>query len=242
MEGVSGRHSVKRQAEDELERDQRLAKRFNFLNIGTLSRSLVPTCCVDTEAEHDGNLYIPVGQPPADDRNRKPRESNDDAMQLDSTKDKVYIYNIDDELSDTESEGERLVFLPDFERRLTKIPKSILTGHSSSTGSNEMVLYSVPTSLSIPQEHDNVRKAIIETRARAREKQAQDKKSLQSNRSTASPVVSSLGNGYQGSQWQSQTSGSIASGFGNGISKGLPGASFSSRSSIDEDGDAMDIG
>lgn len=34
-----------------------------------------------------------------------------------------------------------------------------------------MVLYNVPSSLSVPEEQDNVRKAIIESRARAREKQ-----------------------------------------------------------------------
>ena len=92
-------------------------------------------------------------------------------MQLDDTKNKVYIYNIDDELSGTESEEEKLIFLPDIDRQLTKIPKSVLTNSERPVTSGEIVLYNVPRSLSVPQEQDNVRKAIIESRARAREMQ-----------------------------------------------------------------------
>jgi len=94
-------------------------------------------------------------------------------MNLDDTRDRIYIHNLDDEISDAESEGERLVFLPDIEKRLTKIPKSVLTGQSQPLTSNEVVLYGVPESISIPREKDNVRKAIIESRERARQRQLQ---------------------------------------------------------------------
>lgn len=92
-------------------------------------------------------------------------------MQLDDTKDKVYIKNLDDELADIESEEEKLIFLPDIEKKLGKIPKSVLLGEAHPCTGNEVVLYSVPSSLSVPEEQDKVRKAIIESRARAREKQ-----------------------------------------------------------------------
>ena len=95
-------------------------------------------------------------------------------MLVDDTKDRVYIHNLDDELSDIESEDEKLVFLPDIEKKLGKIPKSVLLGESHPSATNQMVLYNVPTSLSIPKEQDIVRKAIIESRARAREKQIFD--------------------------------------------------------------------
>ena len=98
-------------------------------------------------------------------------------MQLDDTKNRVYIHNLDDELADIESEEEKLVFLPDIEKKLGmigKIPKSVLLGEGHPSTGNQVVLYSVPSSLSIPAEHDNVRKAIIESRARAREKQLHD--------------------------------------------------------------------
>lgn len=145
----------KRRAEDDLQNEQRLSKRFDLLNL-----------------DHTGKLYIPVKQP------RQNRESqtngHSDSMQLDDTKDKVYIHNLDDEISDIESEEERLVFLPDIEKKLAKIPKSVLQGNGHPAVSNEMILYRVPTSLTVPAEQDNVRKAIIESRARAREKQLQD--------------------------------------------------------------------
>ena len=95
-------------------------------------------------------------------------------MHLDDSRDRIYIHNLDDEISDVESEEEKLVFLPDIEKRLTKIPKSVLTSQSQPHTSNEVVLYSVPESLSIPREQDNVRKAIIEARERVREKQAHE--------------------------------------------------------------------
>lgn len=93
-------------------------------------------------------------------------------MSLDETRDRIYIHNLDEEISDAESDGEKMVFLPDIEKRLTKIPESVLTGQSQPLTSNEVILYGVPESISIPREKDNVRKAIIESRERARQKQS----------------------------------------------------------------------
>ncbi len=100
-------------------------------------------------------------------------------MQLDNTANKVYIYNIDDELSDSDSSSDesKLIFLPEIERRLrnTRLPPTILANDEGElAGRNlntDLVLYNVPSSLSVPEDRDSVRKAIIETRARAREKQ-----------------------------------------------------------------------
>ena len=122
--------------------------------------------------EQSGKLYVPVQHPsPA----RRPYNTDgnheSESMQLDDTKDRVYIKNLDEELADIESEEEKLVFLPDIEKKLGKIPKSVLLGEGHPCTSNEVVLYSVPSSLSVPEEQDKVRKAIIESRARAREKQ-----------------------------------------------------------------------
>ena len=94
-------------------------------------------------------------------------------MQLDDTKDKVYILNLDEQIAEIEDE-ERMVFLPDIEKKLGKIPHYLLTGDLRPTAENQMVVYGVPASLSVPEEQDNVRKAIIESRARAREKQLLD--------------------------------------------------------------------
>ena len=102
-------------------------------------------------------------------------------MQLDDTKDKVYIYNLDQELKavDDDEDEEKLVFLPDIERKLNRIPKSVLRGQTEPPANNEMVLYSIPSSLTVPKEQDNVRKAIIESRDRARQRQAAEAKLIQ---------------------------------------------------------------
>lgn len=88
-------------------------------------------------------------------------------MNVDDSRDRIYIANIDDELADIESDEEKMVFIPDIEKRLMKIPKSVLYGKESSSAGNEVVLYGVPESLSVPPDKDIVRKAIIESRARA---------------------------------------------------------------------------
>ena len=121
--------------------------------------------------EDVGKLYISVKDPPTTPPRRSRSNAFSDSMNLDETRDRIYIHNLDDEISDIELEEEKLVFLPDIEKRLTKIPKSVLLGQSQPHTSNEVVLYSVPESLSIPPEQDNVRKAIIESRERARQKQ-----------------------------------------------------------------------
>ncbi len=113
-------------------------------------------------------------------------------MQLDDTKEKVYIYNLDQELADIESEEERLVFLPDIEKKLGKIPKSLLRGHSQPAVNTQMVLYNVPSSLTVAPEQDNVRKAIIETRARAREKQLEDARASKANNDDISKLANEV--------------------------------------------------
>lgn len=104
-------------------------------------------------------------------------------MQLDDTKYKVYIYNLDDELSDTDSEpsspGEgRLVFLPDIEKHLRAnripVPRPIIPNRDGELAGMQMVLYQPdgPKSISVPEEQDSVRRAIVAARERVREKQA----------------------------------------------------------------------
>ncbi|KAG6157387.1 hypothetical protein E4U37_007425 [Claviceps purpurea] len=98
-----------------------------------------------------------------------------DYMQLDDSKHKVYIYSLDDEITSESSEDEdgKLIFLPDIEKHLRekRIPPHILADSDGQLGGMQLVLYSDPKSLSVPEEQDGVRKAIIEARQRAREKQ-----------------------------------------------------------------------
>lgn len=166
----------KRRADDDLGSEQRLTKRFDLLNLGKtdLSSQRPMGQNLIQSTEHNGKLYVPVQHPPPA---RHPHINGDyesESMQVDDTKDRVYIHNLDDELAEIESDEEKLVFLPDIEKKLGmmgKIPKSVLLGEAHPSTGNEVVLYRVPSSLSVPEEQDNVRKAIIESRARAREKQ-----------------------------------------------------------------------
>lgn len=93
-------------------------------------------------------------------------------MQVEDTPHRVYIHDLAAELSDTDSDSETPIFLSDIEKHLSKIPREVLLGPPPKpTEHNQVVLYNVPSSLSVPEAHDNVRKAIVEARQRIREKQ-----------------------------------------------------------------------
>lgn len=95
-------------------------------------------------------------------------------MQVDDSKHKVYIYNIDDEFSsDSEAEEGKLVFLPDVDKHLreNRIPRQILANDDGALAGMQLIVYSDPKSLSVPEEEDSVHKAIVDARHRLREKQ-----------------------------------------------------------------------
>ncbi|KAK5992760.1 hypothetical protein PT974_06176 [Cladobotryum mycophilum] len=161
----------KRKAEVQDGERERLSKRLSLLNI-----------------EQNGpKLYVPVEAPPPPSANatsshattsQSSRPNSDEPMQLDDSKHKVYIYNIDDELSsDSECEEGKLVFLPDIEKHLkqNRIPRHILANEDGELAGMQLILYNDPKSLSVPEEQDGVRKAIIEARQRVREKQRQER-------------------------------------------------------------------
>lgn len=95
-------------------------------------------------------------------------------MDIEDTPHRVYISDLAAELSDIESDEENPIFLSDIEKHLAKIPSHVLRGpeQPSSNEHNQMVLYNVPASLSVPEDQDNVRKAIVEARRRIRRGQA----------------------------------------------------------------------
>jgi len=101
---------------------------------------------------------------------------DDSMMQVDDSKYKVYIRNLDDELSsDSEAEDGNLIFLPDIEKHLrnNRIPTAVLARPDPDYLSKQLVLYSVPSSITVPEEQDSVRKAIIDARERVRARQAE---------------------------------------------------------------------
>jgi uncharacterized protein DUF6649 len=94
-------------------------------------------------------------------------------MEVEDTKDRVFIHDLDEELADLESDDEHPIFIPDIEKHLVKIPASVLLGDDDrkKRDSMQLVLYNVPSSISVPKEKDSVRRAIIEARQRARDNQ-----------------------------------------------------------------------
>ena len=95
-------------------------------------------------------------------------------MPVDETKDRIFIHDLAAEIAEIEAAEPKTLFLPDIDRKVSAIPQRLLQDQSGNTNSTQMVLYDVPSSLSVPKEADAVRKAIIAARARVREKQARE--------------------------------------------------------------------
>lgn len=199
----------KRKAEtQDNERLSKRLSLLNIGNILNLVTTLKPSRTNTVQPEQNGSkLYVPVeapsnpivdnsttAQPTIDSANPDDvdddedlfnggsynyDDDDDDIMRLDDTKHKVYIYNIDDELSsddDTPDANDgRLVFLPDIEAHLkaNRIPPHILANSDGQLAGMQMVLYSEPKSLTVPEEKDGVRRAVIEARRRLRNEQGQ---------------------------------------------------------------------
>jgi hypothetical protein len=85
-------------------------------------------------------------------------------MMLDDTKHTTYIHDLDRELADIDPPDGGLILLP-LATKMISVPESVLPAPSRG---KELVLYTEPSSLTVPKEQDSVRKAIIEARARAR--------------------------------------------------------------------------
>jgi hypothetical protein len=131
-----------------------------------------------TYTEQSGHkLYVPVETPRPQNATAQHVAQPSESMELDDSKHKVYIYNLDDELSsESEDEEGKLVFLPDIEKHLreTRIPQQVLANKDGELAGMQLVLYKEPASLLVPQDKDALRKAAIEASQRAREKQTME--------------------------------------------------------------------
>ena len=93
-------------------------------------------------------------------------------MPVDETKDRIVIHDLEAEIAEIEAAEPRTMFLPDIDKKVSAIPQRLLQDQSGNTNNTQIVLYEIPSSISVPKEKDAVRKAIIASRARAREGQA----------------------------------------------------------------------
>ncbi|KAM0248407.1 hypothetical protein ACHAQJ_009482 [Trichoderma viride] len=155
------RQHPRRKRKAESQDNERLSKRLSLLNI----------------EQNGSKLYVPVETPSANTTScpKSPSsQSCDETMQLDDSKHKVYIYDLDAELSsDSDNDEGKLIFLPDIQKHLkeSRIPRRILANDDGELAGMQLVLYSDPKSISIPESQDGVRRAIIEARQRARDRQ-----------------------------------------------------------------------
>lgn len=186
---MSAAHGKKRAADSALDGEQRLSKRFDLLNLDPTTnggaRLYIPVpssaeaaaaavAAAAAAAPQTATTPHPSAhRAPKARRPRPPRPApSDDSMLVEDTPHRVYIHDLAAELSDTDSDSEHPIFLSDIEKHLSKIPRHVLLGPPPKPSEhNQVVLYNVPASLSVPEERDSVRKAIGEARQRIRERQ-----------------------------------------------------------------------
>lgn len=87
-------------------------------------------------------------------------------MMLDDTKHTIYIHDLDREIEDIDKADSAFSLIPGLGENLSTIPRLLVPAPRPK--GNELVLYQEPESLTVPKEADNVRRALIETRERAR--------------------------------------------------------------------------
>ncbi|KAL4889144.1 hypothetical protein BDV59DRAFT_205564 [Aspergillus ambiguus] len=148
-------HGKKRPAEGDPD-DQPLAKKFGRLQID-------PVVAIDHCPGETGSLE------PVDRGNTAPNG----AMMLDDTKHTIYIHDLDREIEEIDKADSAFTIIPGLGENLSTIPR-LLVPETGPKG-NELVLYREPASLTVPEEEDSVRRALIETRERARQGTKRDK-------------------------------------------------------------------
>ncbi|RKF54343.1 hypothetical protein GcC1_212010 [Golovinomyces cichoracearum] len=147
------------------ENNERLSKRLSLLK---LEHEGVKFCVPSETAisQHPSPAQPPINYAAS-------TAPSNELMQIEDSKHKVYIYDLDAEILESEPEESKLILHPDIEKCLRDcrhIPPPIIA-NANHREDNQLVLYNVPGSLTVPEDQDCVRRAIIETRARARAKQ-----------------------------------------------------------------------
>ncbi|KHJ35998.1 hypothetical protein EV44_g6269 [Erysiphe necator] len=158
----------KRKAEN-YENNERLSKRLSLLNLERSGQKLFnppqpPIACKQDSISHF------INQP----------TSNSDLMQIEDTKNKVFIHDLEAEILEVQSEEAKFIIHPEIEKHLRdcRFSPQIITSFSSSHEDKQLVLYNDPSSITIPEEFDSVKRIIIETRSRIREKQDTQNKEM----------------------------------------------------------------
>lgn len=112
-------------------------------------------------------------------------------MTVDDAPHRIIIHDLESEIAQIEADEAAAkaasatsnLFLADrdIDKQVSRIPQEFLQNPHQQTSSAEnlttaLVLYRDPSSISVPEEEDMVRKTIIAARTRAREKQAEEQR------------------------------------------------------------------
>jgi len=162
---LSSKRRRAEEEEEEPETEQRITKRLARMRIGQEQEALRREALDHSLPRLHLQPSVSSAEPTTNG------SSTDDHMYLDDTKDKVYIYDLESEIAQIEAAEPKGIFLADIDRKISAIPQQLLQSQTN-TANTQLVLYQVPSSISVPEEQDHVRKAIIAARARAREEQA----------------------------------------------------------------------
>jgi hypothetical protein len=188
-------------------------------------------------------------RPPSPSSPSKPRKKKhlastkpaEERMEVDHV---VFIDNLSDyDTSSDEEEGEGgLLFVPDIEKKLNAIPKSLLMPKRDEEDEGkgmELVLYQVPQSLSVSGDEDGVRKVVMESRERMRRERLEA--SMSGMIGTIAAGLGGMGE-LQGVAAGGSTPAAVIQnglangGLQNGVANGLYG-----DVAVADDPDAMDI-
>ena len=114
-------------------------------------------------------------------------------MTIDDTPHRIIIHDLSREIAQIEADEaaqNATLFLADIDKRVSGLPHHLLQAQNHDRHlppapenlNTALILYKDPSSISIPEEEDVVRKTIIEARRRVREKTAEEQREMERER------------------------------------------------------------
>ncbi|EER42380.1 conserved hypothetical protein [Histoplasma capsulatum H143] len=203
--GLQGR-GKKRPAGEELEGEQRrLAKKFGLMHIAPSISIPPPIPRTPLNNQDDSHSTSPPVLQPQYPKPVAPATAPvDEFMQIDETKHRVYIHDLDREIAEIETQEKNdTPFLRDIEKRVMCVPKSVLgassdSSHTIPSANNALVLYRPPSSLSVPKPQDGVPMAVIEATEQAHAKAESARTEKEQAKDMAKEVIGEKGHGALG--------------------------------------------
>lgn len=188
----------KRKAEDELDSQSNISSQFKKLRLNHAVSHTPSSPSGVTYRPLVANTDIRPAPPSFEDHSHDvtpsyhpPTLPDSEFMTVDDTPHRVIINDLDAEIAQIEADeaaAASTVFLPDVDKKVSSIPQRLLQNRQAASptenSNTALVLYQDPASLSIPEDNDMVRMAIIAARARAREKQALEQREQERQKAT----------------------------------------------------------